>query len=134
MGLSVKEAERLLGDGDVELVPAAQAGIIEVKRMQAQCLDANIPALLGSDDHCTSGCSPQLLLLVREADLPKLAQMMRDDWVGAVLDGGTLRSRLVGGDAVQASGEEADPPCPACNAPGPLAVDGTCNGCGLQLG
>jgi hypothetical protein len=129
MGLSVKEAEKLLGDS--ELVPAIQAGIMEVKRMQTACLDAGIPALLGSDNHCKTGCAPKLMLLVREEDVPRLAQILRSEWVDQVKKGGTLEPRGAAGGEMD---PEADPPCPACGAPGPLADDGTCNGCGLSLG
>lgn len=132
MALSPAEAEDLLADADV--VPAMQLGILEAKRLQAACLADDIPAALGRDDHCTKGCSPKLMLLVREADVPRLSALLSRGWLDELRRNGTvdLSPRTAGSTAGEAD-PDADPPCPACGHQGPL-VDDACADCGLGLG
>ena len=72
-------------------------------------------------------------LLVQEQDVPKYAQMMRDQWLELVAKEGTVGAMRA---APHADGGDGDPdgelPCPACGTAAPL-VDGCCSDCGLNL-
>ncbi len=128
--LSQREAEAALAEVDV--VPVAQAVLAEAKEIVAACLAAGVPAVLGRDDHCKSGCSPKLLVLAREVDAPRVAQVMHARWAQLAIKDGVLE-RVAGSGGSAEADPEAEPPCPACGAHGAL-VDGACPECGLQLG
>jgi hypothetical protein len=134
--LSQRDVERALEGA--ELVPVANAGVMEAKEIVAACLAAGVPALLGRDDHCTKGCAPKLYVLAREEDAGRIAALLQDRWKeDAIKDG--VRERLAargaaGAGDVDESNPDAEPPCPACNHPAPLTAEGECAGCGLQLG
>jgi hypothetical protein len=128
MGLTAPEAERLLSAEEVEIVPVAEAAILEAKEIHAALLEAGVPAIIGKDEHCTKGCSPKLLVLARSEDVERVRGILKDRW-----------TRLLDGDvAVPAIGVEhaegdGEPPCPACGATAGL-VEGACADCGLALG
>jgi hypothetical protein len=125
--MDLREAERVLEDAEV--VPVVEAGVSEAKRLQSACLAAEIPVLLGRDDHCTKGCSPKVQLLVREQDIPRVTQLMRSEWIDLARREGTLDAAVRPTEAA----DEEHPPCPACGTAAPL-VDGACSDCGLTLG
>jgi hypothetical protein len=128
MGLNESEAEQAL-DG-AELVPCGQAGVAEAKEIQSACLAADIPMLLGRDNHCVKGCAPKLYLLVREDDVPRVAGVMKQRGAEVMMKSGIDPASIRLG--VEA-GEDEEPPCPACGSKGAL-VEGACPECGLQLG
>jgi hypothetical protein len=131
--LSQREAEAALADQDV--VPVAQAGVSEAKEIVEACLAAGVPAVLGRDDHCTKGCAPKLMVLVREEDRARVAAVMQQRWVDVAVKDGVrerLGARPGAGDLDEAN-PDAEPPCPACGHAAPL-VEGACAECGLQLG
>jgi hypothetical protein len=113
---------------DAEVVPCVSAGITDIKEILEACLAAGIPAVLDRPESCGSGhaCAPRIDLCVRPEDLPKVMAMMHARWQNLLDQEGILVA-----DAGSV-GEDCDPPCPACGAPGPLA-DGACKECGLQL-
>jgi len=122
------EASRLLEEAD--LVPAMQIGLQDAKSLVATCLAEGIPATLGSDDHCTQGCAPRAILLVRQEDVERLRVILSRQWqtMLASVDGEVTPGRM----AVEAA-EGEEPACPACGTAAPL-VEGACAECGLQLG
>jgi hypothetical protein len=130
--LSQKEAERALEGADV--VPVANAAVAEAKEIQAACLAAGVPALLGRDDHCVKGCAPKLFVLAREEDAPRVAQVLQRRWADLAVKDGVLE-RVKGSNAapIDESNPDAEPPCPACGHAAAL-VEGACAECGLQLG
>lgn len=70
-----------------------------------------------------------MVLLVQEADIPKLANILQQQWVSSVqAEGNTLAVEDLRPDA---SGEL---PCPACGTAAPLDSTGACTDCGLVLG
>jgi hypothetical protein len=123
-----KEAERLLAD--VEVIALLQAPIADAKELLDACLEADVPALLGRDDHCTTGCAPKLLLLARAEDAPRVAALLQQRFGRLLAQEGTL----VAGEASADAGEsEGALPCPACGTPIPDAVP-ECPDCGLGVG
>jgi len=118
-----REAEELLEEA--ELVPVAQASLPEAKRLLEECLAADIPVLLGRDDHCTSGCSPTLMLMTRGEDAPRVVELMRARWRSLVELEGTLA------EAGGATGE-GEMPCPACGTAVPDDA-AECPDCGLVV-
>lgn len=70
-----------------------------------------------------------MVLLVREADIPKLAGVMQNDWVSSVAAEGN--APVVTDLRPNAEGEL---PCPACGTAAPLDPTGACTDCGLVLG
>lgn len=125
-----REAERSLEGQD--LVACVQAGIPDAKRLLQQCLDEDIPAVLGRDSSCTTGsCSPRVQLFVRQNDVERVAKLMRTEWLELV--GDTLPVGENGGAATAKSTDpNAEPPCPCCGTAAPL-IDGCCSDCGLHL-
>jgi hypothetical protein len=126
-----EQAEEAL-DG-AELVPYGTASIAEARELVALCLEADVPAAVGSADGCgdgcsTGGCAPKVQLLVREEDARKVQDVLRGRWLEMVKAEGTV-------DQVAPRpplDPDADPPCPACGTVAPL-VNGACSDCGLQL-
>ena len=70
-----------------------------------------------------------MVLLVREADIPRLAQLLHSEWVDSVQQEGVM-------PAVQdlSPNEDGELPCPACGTAAPLDDEGACTDCGLVLG
>ena len=131
--LSQRDAEQAL-EG-VEVVPVANAGVGEAKEIQAACLAAGVPALLGRDDHCVKGCAPKLFVLAREEDLGRIAEVMQQRWRNTAIKDG-VAERLAGrapAAPVDENDPDSEPPCPACGHAAAL-VEGACAECGLQLG
>jgi hypothetical protein len=120
---------------DAEVVPCLTLDIATAKEVLAAALDADIPAVLereeccGKHGHGGGGCAPKVILCVREADVPRLMQMMHSRWQSLMDREGTLEDA----DGAPAGVECDEPPCPACGTAAPL-VDGACTECGLQLG
>ena len=130
--LSQRDAEAALQDAEV--VPVAQAGVAEAKEIQAACLAAGVPAILGRDDHCVKGCAPKLFVLARGTDAERVAQVLQQRWAQlAVKDGAVERVRALRDGVSVDDDPDAEPPCPACGHAAAL-VDGACAECGLQLG
>jgi hypothetical protein len=127
--LTDAEARRLLDDADVG--PALQLGLSEAKEVQAACLAGGVPAVLGKDDHCTKGCSPKVLVLIRQDDVDAVRAILSHKWRAMVDSVGEIDPSYVG-VGIEAT-EDGDPPCPACGHQGPLSA-GACAECGLQLG
>ena len=132
-------ADQLLAEN--ALVPCIEGAISNAREIERDLLAAEIPALLAKPPPkaCCSGggcaCGAKVQVMVREEDLPKVAQLFRDAWMDALKREGTLEGvqlvpmNLDGAAAVEGAG---DPPCPACGTAAPL-VEGACSDCGLQL-
>ena len=132
--MKLRDAETALEDAEV--IPLFEAPIAEAKRIQQRCLDADVPTLLGKGGgDCRTGCAPRAQVLVREADAPKVANLLHEEWMELALREGTVQrveTRAVHPD--EGGGEaEGDPPCPCCGSTKPLE-EGACPECGLQLG
>src|SRR5688500_6960568 len=124
--MDLKEAEQLLEDAEV--VPLLQAPIQEAKEIQEACLAADVPIVLGRDDHCVKGCAPKLMVLARPEDAPRVATVLRQRFGIRVAREGTLGEAPRTGTATDDS-----LPCPACGAQVPEAV-AECPDCGLMVG
>jgi hypothetical protein len=121
--LTAAHADELL-DG-LPLVPAMAGTIPEMKTLRDRCLAAGIPAIIG----CPGGgksCGPKTHLLVAEAELPRLGELLRDDWRADLDREGLAPVRVVIDEAAEHL------PCPACGTAATL-VEGACSDCGLQL-
>jgi hypothetical protein len=120
------EAERLLED--VEVVPLMQAAFQEAKEIVDACLAADVPAVLGRDEHCVKGCAPKLLVLARAEDAPRVAEVLKRRF-------GILLERE--GSMAAASSSAGVPnealPCPACGTVVPEQAS-ECPDCGLGVG
>ena len=132
-------ADQLLSDS--ALVPCIEGAISYAREVERDLLEAEIPALLArppSKACCGGGgcgCAAKVQVMVREEDLPKIAQLFKAAWLEAVEREGTLEGaqRVPISDA--GPGSEAavgEPACPACGTAAPL-VEGACSDCGLQL-
>ncbi len=123
------------------LVPCIEGAVAYAKELERSLLDAEIPALLAkppSKACCGSGgcgCGAKVQVMVREADLPRVAQLFREEWMQAVQREGTIDAMQLVPMKVEGAvplDPLADPPCPACGTAAPL-VEGACSDCGLQL-
>lgn len=125
----------------LDLTPCIEGVVAYAREIERTLLDAEIPALLAKPPSkaCCGpggcGCSAKVQVMVREEDLPKVAQLFREEWMQAVqregtIDGMTLVPIKV--DGALPVDPAADPPCPACGTAAPL-VAGACSDCGLQL-
>ena len=133
-------ADQLLAENP--LVACIEGAVAYAREIERDLLDAEIPALLAKPPAkaCCGGggcgCGAKVQVMVREEDLPKVAQLFRDAWMSAVQREGTLEGvQLVPMklEGVAPGGETVgDPPCPACGTAAPL-VEGACSDCGLQL-
>ena len=122
--LSAEQAEEML-DG-LPLVPCLAGNLPEMKVIRDRCLAAGIPALVG----CPSGgksCGTRTHLMVEQDDIPRIAELLKDDWAAELAREGLTASPA---PVEVADGEE--PPCPACGFAGAL-VNGACADCGLVL-
>jgi hypothetical protein len=131
-------ADQLLAEHP--LVPCLEGAIANAREIERDLLDNEIPAVLAKPPAkacCGSGgcgCGAKVQVMVREEDLPKVAELMRGAWMDAVQREGTLEGMQlvpmkVDGVVPELAG---DPPCPACGTAAPL-VEGACSDCGLQL-
>jgi hypothetical protein len=117
------------------LVPFFEGPLQQMRELERQLLDQDIEVELAKPPakKCCGGgcgCASKLQLLVNEADVPKVQQLMQAEWLAAVEREGTAGQGVVQMGTPLAEGEE--PPCPACGFKGPLQA-GACGDCGLQL-
>lgn len=127
MPLVAREVEELLAEAEV--VAVLEAPVADAKRLLERCLEADIPVVLGRDDHCTKGCSPKLILFARAEDAPRVGQLLNDAWRASVLAEGTVDGARA---AAQVDPECDDLPCPACATIVPAAAP-ECPDCGLVV-
>src|SRR3954464_14679552 len=131
-------ADQILASEEA-LVPCIEGMVSYARDVERELLAAEIPALLAKPPAkaCCGGggcgCAGKVQVMVREADLPKVAQLFRAAWMDAVqregtLDGAQLVPMKVDGAAP--AEPVGDPPCPACGTAAPL-VEGACSDCGL---
>lgn len=118
----------------LQLVPAAEGSTQQAKELERELLAHDIPVQVARPPPkgcCGSGCGcgAKLQLLVREEDVPRVAQLMHSEWIEAVRREGTVNEGLV---QLGVEAKEGEPPCPACGFVGAL-VEGACGDCGLQL-
>ena len=135
--LTFAQADALVEAAE-SIVPCLQLPLAEAKRMRNKLVELGIPTSLGRDDHCTSGCSPKVLVLAREEDLPRIADVLKQDWVGMLANESDMAPEAMAWFASHASPlhpqvETAEPPCPACGHVGPLTDAQACADCGLVL-
>lgn len=129
-------ADQMLA-ADAALVPCIEGAIAYAREIERDLLEAEIPALLAKPPTkaCCGGggcgCGAKVQVMVREADLPKVAQLFREAWMDAVQREGT-GAELVPMKLPEGAEPVGDPPCPACGTAAPL-VEGACSDCGLQL-
>lgn len=124
-------ADALLADQP--LIAASAGSIPDMKALRARCLAAGIPAAVGCPPGAGKGCGgARTHLLVAEADLPRLGQLLRGDWHDHLAREGL--TPVAAGTAELTTDDDADgePPCPACGTAAAL-VDGACADCGLAL-
>lgn len=114
-----------------ELIVVAEGTLAEAKRLAERCRVLDIGAWIGGQECCSGGgCGPKAALLVGPLDAPRVAELLRRDWLDAVeRESPGSASRLA---QLHAGELEEEPPCPACGTAGPL-VAGACGDCGLQL-
>ena len=117
-------AEEIL-DG-LPLIPAMAGSIPEMKALRDRCLAAGIPALVGCPAGGGKSCGPKTHLLVEEAELARLGELLRADWRDDLAREGLAPVEVV----VTEDAEHL--PCPACGTAAAL-LDGACSDCGLQL-
>lgn len=118
-----------------ELVPFFEGPLQQMRelerQLQAQEIEVELakpPAKACCAGGC--GCGSKLQLLVHKEDVPRVAELMKAEWLAALEREGTMTQGLVALQTPVAEG--AEPPCPACGFVGPLQ-SGACGDCGLQL-
>jgi hypothetical protein len=122
--MTEREADDALADAE-ELVPLMKGTMAYLKEIRARCLEAGVPAAMGCPDG--KSCGPTTHLLVREEDLPRVAEVLHGEWQAMLAnegEGAVVHAKVVGDDE--------EPPCPACGTQAPL-VEGACSDCGLTL-
>ncbi|MBE2253821.1 MAG: hypothetical protein IAE78_30100 [Myxococcus sp.] len=117
----------------LELVPFAESAVAQAKELERMLLDNDIPVMLGkaAAKACCGGgcgCGAKVQVLVREADAPRISQLLQADWLEAVRREGTVNEGLV----PLRTPAEHELICPACQFVG-ILVDGMCQDCGLVL-
>ena len=120
------EAKTRLQEG--ELAVCMEGGLLELREIEEALLSSDIPAMLGMESCSKPNCTPKAQLMVREDDLPRVAELLRSRWHQAVESLG-LEGVAPGSIEIP---EEGELPCPACGTAAPL-VEGACSDCGLQL-
>jgi hypothetical protein len=126
--MTQEEATKALSDA--ELVPCAEMGLADARRLVETCLGADVPALVHREACSKVGCTPKFQVLVRPEDGPRVASLLHERWMDSIQREGLLP---VGAPphALPVS-EDGEPPCPACGTAAPLTA-GACSDCGLQL-
>jgi hypothetical protein len=126
------------------MVPCLTAPLPDAKELLEVCAEAEIPAELERDACCGRsgcGCAPKMLLLVPAADVPRVAELLRDRWREMLEREGVdpepfmpaaARRSEAAAPQLEGGEEPEHPPCPACGTAAPL-VAGACSDCGLQL-
>jgi hypothetical protein len=122
--LTAASADELL-DG-VPLIPAMSGSIPEMKALRDRCLAAGIPAVVGCPAGGGKSCGPKTHLLVEEAELPRLGDLLRADWRDDLVREGLAPVAVTVDEAAEHL------PCPACGTAAAL-IEGACSDCGLQL-
>jgi hypothetical protein len=118
---------------DADVVPCMEGNLPSAKELERECLSRDIPVMLAKppEKACCGGggcgCGAKVQVLVRETDLPKIAELFSTRWNQAAESEGLVPLRANG--PVDPEGEL---PCPACGTAAPL-VNGACSDCGLQL-
>lgn len=115
-----------------DLVVVLEGTLADTKRLADRVRALDIATWIGGQECCTKGgCGPKAALMVGRDDAPKVAALLRDDWLEALereSPGSAERlARLHGQETT-----DGELPCPACGTVGPL-VSGACSDCGLQL-
>lgn len=115
-----------------DLVVVSEGSLADTKRLADRVRALDIATWVGGQECCSKGgCGPKAALMVGRDDAPKVAALLRDDWVAALereSPGSAERlARLHGEEST-----DGELPCPACGTVGPL-VSGACGDCGLQL-
>jgi hypothetical protein len=126
--MKLKDAQEALAG--TELVALYQAPLVDAKRIQQTCLDADIPVLLGGEPSCGKGCVIKAFILAREDDAGRVIGLLRDEWKELALAEGTVPHVNV--SVIPDEDPDGNPPCPACGCTGAL-VEGACPECGLTL-
>ncbi len=131
----MKHADAQLKLKDAPLVPCTEASLLYARELEAQLLEAEIPAILGkppAKECCSTGacaCASRFQVLVAKDDFPKAMQMFQEEFQAALAEEGLGQPLMPLGAEPEGEGE---PPCPACGHAAPLE-EGACAGCGLQL-
>ena len=116
------------------MVPCLTAPLADAKELLAACEEAEIPAALARDACCGKsgcGCAPKMQLMVATEDVPRLAKLLNERWMGLLEREGVVTVED-GAPAAASAVEGEHAPCPACGTAAPL-VEGACSDCGLQL-
>lgn len=116
-----------------DLVPCIEAPVLQAKALERRLLETEIPVWLAKPPPkacCGSGCAcgSKLQVLVRSEDVPKVGALLREEWLEAVREEGTVQAL----GAPSREPQEGEVVCPACQFVGAL-VDGNCQDCGLTL-
>lgn len=117
----------------LDLVAFGESAVAQAKELERQLLEHDIPVMLAKPPAkacCAGGCGcgAKVQLMVREADAPKIAQLLQAEWIEAVRREGTIDASLV----PLRTPQENEVVCPACQFVGVL-VEGACQDCGLVL-
>ncbi len=127
--VSVEKSERsMLITPDDPLVPLRQGSVQEMKAVQYLLRQEHIPSLLSGDEMSCRGCSPQLTLEIKEADLTAANKVLTDDFIQST--GVSLDELARAGSVFDLEAEEVT--CPACSARFSPTI-GTCPDCGLNF-
>ena len=109
--MNEREASRYLDGEDV--VPYAHGSVRYGKEIVATCLAADIPAARGRDASCPSGgCSPQVSLMVRREDAPRVAELLGRQWMELAKGEGALDPDLMVAPPAAPAEDADEPPCP----------------------
>lgn len=116
-----------------DLVPFGESAVAQAKALERQLLENDIPVVLAKPPPkaCCGGgcgCGSKVQLMIREADAPRVAQLLNAEWLEAVRREGTVNEGLV---ALRTPAEN-EVACPACQFVGALK-EGACQDCGLVL-
>jgi hypothetical protein len=119
--MNPQDAAALLADADVDVV--LEASLPDAKEILARCLEADVPVMLGKDDHCTKGCAPKLMILARPEDAARVHEVLRARWHEMASREGAAMPNLA---AISADSM----PCLACGAAVPDSA-AECPDCGI---
>jgi hypothetical protein len=127
LALSRDQASRLLGGAG--LVAAARTGLGQAREIEAACLAAGVPAVLGKQPHAPSTRLPKHTVLCRPGDMERVQGILRQRWLEAITAVDERHAALL---ELGLSPGRAETPCPACGSTATLE-DGACPECGLVL-